>query len=46
VVDPVTVELFDDEWRPDGWRARVAEQQPEWPDDDALAAPGRGRRLP
>ncbi|HEY8215772.1 MAG TPA: 3-deoxy-7-phosphoheptulonate synthase class II, partial [Acidimicrobiia bacterium] len=34
----MTVGLFDDGWHPDGWRARVAEQQPDWPDETALAA--------
>jgi 3-deoxy-7-phosphoheptulonate synthase len=37
----MTAELFEDGWRPDGWRARPVEQQPDWPDpaalDDALA---------
>jgi 3-deoxy-7-phosphoheptulonate synthase len=37
-MEPVTVELFDDGWRPDGWRSRVADQQPDWPDADALTA--------
>jgi len=40
----MTAELFDHGWRPDSWRARVTEQQPEWPDpaalDDALAQLG------
>jgi 3-deoxy-7-phosphoheptulonate synthase len=31
-----TAELFDSGWSPASWRERVAEQQPEWPDGDAL----------
>jgi 3-deoxy-7-phosphoheptulonate synthase len=31
-----TAELFDSGWSPTTWRERVAEQQPEWPDQDAL----------
>ena len=41
-MEPVTVELFDDGWRPDSWRARPVEQQPDWPDAAALV--GRSRR--
>jgi len=33
----MTAELFDHGWRPDSWRARPAEQQPDWPDPGALA---------
>ena len=33
-----TAPLFGNEWRPDGWRARPAAQQPDWPDPDALEA--------
>jgi 3-deoxy-7-phosphoheptulonate synthase len=33
----MTAELFDDGWRPDSWRTRRAEQQPEWPDPARLA---------
>ncbi len=31
-----TAELFDSGWSPTTWRDRIAEQQPEWPDPDAL----------
>ncbi len=33
-----TAELFAHGWTPDGWRARPAAQQPDWPDTDALDA--------
>ena len=34
-------------WSPDSWRARPSEQQPEWPDPDALdAAVAELRALP
>ena len=32
-----TDELFEHGWAPDTWRRRPAAQQPEWPDEDALA---------
>jgi len=32
-----TAELFEHGWAPDTWRRRPAAQQPEWPDEDALA---------
>jgi len=35
-----TAELFDSGWSPTSWRDRVAEQQPEWPDRDALERAG------
>jgi 3-deoxy-7-phosphoheptulonate synthase len=42
-----TARLFGNEWTPDGWRARPAAQQPEWPDPDALDhALDEIRRLP
>src|SRR5260370_1421454 len=28
----VSAELFDHGWSPEGWRTRVVDQQPEWPD--------------
>jgi 3-deoxy-7-phosphoheptulonate synthase len=31
-----TAELFANDWTPDSWRRRSAEQQPVWPDRDAL----------
>ena len=31
-----TAELFDSGWSPTTWRDRVAEQQPDWPDPEAL----------
>jgi 3-deoxy-7-phosphoheptulonate synthase len=31
-----TVPLFRPDWTPDGWRARSAAQQPDWPDPTAL----------
>jgi 3-deoxy-7-phosphoheptulonate synthase len=41
----MTAELFADGWRPDSWRARPLEQQPDWPDlaalDEALDELGR-----
>jgi 3-deoxy-7-phosphoheptulonate synthase len=37
-MESMTAELFGDEWRPDSWRARPAEQQPEWPDAESLEA--------
>ena len=30
------------EWSPDSWRSRPAEQQPEWPDENALEAVLKG----
>jgi len=33
-----TAELFEHGWAPDTWRRRPAAQQPEWPDEVALAA--------
>jgi len=43
----MTAELFDDGWRPDAWRARPTEQQPEWPDGEALDdALGELARMP
>jgi 3-deoxy-7-phosphoheptulonate synthase len=42
-----TARLFGNEWTPDGWRARPAAQQPEWPDPEALDhALDEIRRLP
>jgi 3-deoxy-7-phosphoheptulonate synthase len=42
-----TARLFGNEWTPDGWRARPAAQQPDWPDADALEhALDDIRRLP
>src|SRR5260370_40794426 len=31
-----TAELFAMDWSPDSWRQRPAEQQPDWPDADAM----------
>jgi 3-deoxy-7-phosphoheptulonate synthase len=46
-MEPVTVELFADGWRPDSWRARPADQQPDWPDPAALTeALGELGRMP
>ena len=42
-----TAELFANDWSPDGWRRRSAQQQPDWPDTDALEqAEGELRGLP
>jgi 3-deoxy-7-phosphoheptulonate synthase len=42
-----TAPLFGNQWTPDGWRARPAAQQPDWPDRDELdGALDEIRRLP
>ncbi len=44
--EPADGKLFRmQQWTPDSWRALPAEQQPDWPDDDALEArPGHAAR--
>ena len=34
----MTDELFENPWTPESWRARIAGQQPDWPDSDAVDA--------
>jgi 3-deoxy-7-phosphoheptulonate synthase len=44
---PPAPTMFGGEWSPDGWRARPADQQPDWPDTAVLdAALAELRRLP
>jgi 3-deoxy-7-phosphoheptulonate synthase len=39
-----SAELFDHGWSPEGWRTRVVEQQPEWPDRADLERVGEELR--
>ncbi len=43
---PEPPRMFGSSWTPDGWRARPASQQPDWPDDAALDAALGGASAP